>query len=82
MSRREPIWSAYRSARISSECPNCHARPNVWCTRPDGHVRRVPCIARVVTPSEADEELRHGVTQFRLPDTRPTDKTSEENFQS
>ena len=39
--------AAYADADMFHECPNCGAPPNEWCTRADGHVRRIPCIARI-----------------------------------
>ncbi|WP_438941685.1 zinc finger domain-containing protein [Mycobacteroides abscessus] len=46
------IWEAYADADIGHQCPNCGAAPNVWCSRPDGRVRRTPCLARITQPSE------------------------------
>lgn len=37
----------YADAAMDRACPNCHAAPNDWCTRPDGEIRSVPCIARM-----------------------------------
>jgi hypothetical protein len=45
----QPIWEAYADADLSHPCPNCHAAPDVWCARPDGRVRRTPCLARIET---------------------------------
>ncbi|WP_448385940.1 hypothetical protein [Mycolicibacterium sp. XJ1904] len=40
---------------MDRQCPNCQAQPHQWCTRPDGSVRPVPCIARMRTSgSEAE----------------------------
>lgn len=42
-----PIWEAYTdTGALDVVCPHCGAEPKQWCTRDDGHVRRVPCIAR------------------------------------
>lgn len=42
-----PIWRAYALATMSSPCPSCSAPAHVWCTKPDGRVRRTPCLARI-----------------------------------
>ncbi|OBK89457.1 hypothetical protein A5649_13480 [Mycolicibacter heraklionensis] len=42
----EAIWAAYADVDSALPCPNCAADPGVWCSRPDGRVRRVPCVAR------------------------------------
>lgn len=41
------IWDSYADAAMDQPCPNCRAGPDTWCTRPDGRVRRTPCIARI-----------------------------------
>lgn len=45
--RGRPIWDAYSDADLIHPCPNCRAGPNTWCTRPDGRVRRTPCLSRI-----------------------------------
>lgn len=42
-----PIWDSYADADLTRPCPNCSAKPDVWCARPDGRVRRTPCLARM-----------------------------------
>lgn len=42
-----PIVWVYATAQMDSQCPNCHAAPSDYCRRPDGHVRAIPCIARM-----------------------------------
>ena len=39
--------AAYADANMHTECPHCGAEPNQFCTRPDGVVRRTPCIKRI-----------------------------------
>lgn len=44
------IWRAYSdTGALRIDCPNCGATRNKWCTRPDGRVRRVPCVERATT---------------------------------
>lgn len=40
------VWQAYEGVDRSRSCPDCGAAPEAWCTRPDGRVRRVPCVRR------------------------------------
>lgn len=44
--RGQPIWSTYEDIDMTRPCPNCHAEPEVWCSCPDGRVRRTPCLKR------------------------------------
>jgi len=49
----QPIWQAYaETAALDIECPNCWAPAGVWCTKSDGRVARVPCLARAGTAEE------------------------------
>lgn len=44
------IWRAYAdTGALRTDCPNCGAERNKWCTKPDGRVRRIPCIERATT---------------------------------
>jgi hypothetical protein len=44
-----PIWEAYAdTGALEVSCPHCGAAPTQWCTRDDGRVRRVPCVARSI----------------------------------
>lgn len=46
--RAQAIWEAYNdTGTLPIECTNCGAQPGTWCTRPDGRVRRTPCLARI-----------------------------------
>lgn len=65
MSRRRgrPIWAAYEdTGALSVNCANCQAEQGVWCTKPDGRVSRVPCVARIasadIAPPTAHEPAR------------------------
>ncbi len=50
VSKQTAIWQAYAdTGALEVSCPNCDAAPDQWCTRPDGRVRRVPCIDRTTT---------------------------------
>lgn len=41
------IWAAYNAVgALEVPCPTCSAPVSIWCTREDGKVRRLPCIAR------------------------------------
>ncbi|WP_283613458.1 hypothetical protein [Mycolicibacterium poriferae] len=52
----KPIWDSYADvADMSRPCPNCGA-VNTWCTKPDGRVRRVPCVSRLTTNHTTIEE--------------------------
>lgn len=43
------IWQAYAdTGALDTDCPNCAAPRNQWCTKADGRVRRVPCVDRTV----------------------------------
>lgn len=47
MSKQRAIWAAYNdTGSLNVDCPNCGAEPKQWCTKPDGRVRRIPCIER------------------------------------
>jgi len=46
-----PIWQAYAdTGALEMSCPHCRAEPGQWCSRDDGRVRRVPCVARAAAP--------------------------------
>lgn len=57
-SRGRPIWAAYDDTNtLGVECPQCAADTGMWCTKPDGRVSRVPCVARIAAadiPTPAD----------------------------
>ena len=42
-----PIGRAYSMARMNVRCPNCGAEPEAYCIGAHGHVRRLPCLARM-----------------------------------
>lgn len=58
-----PIWQSYAdTGALAADCPTCTAPPGTWCSRPDGRVRRTPCLARITrsTPVAHDfGEPRH-----------------------
>jgi hypothetical protein len=65
--RGRPIWDAYNdTATLPVGCTNCGAQPGSWCTRPDGRVRRTPCLARIT----AATPMPHG--EGCIPDATPT----------
>lgn len=46
--RSRPIWAAYNDTNtLGVACPQCAAAIGMWCTKPDGRVSRVPCVARI-----------------------------------
>jgi hypothetical protein len=52
-----PVLPAYRGTGADAiVCPHCAADPGQPCTKPDGRVSRVPCVARIaaadLTPDE------------------------------
>ncbi|WP_197382651.1 zinc finger domain-containing protein [Mycolicibacterium mengxianglii] len=59
------IWAAYDdTGALNISCPHCDAEEGTWCTKPDGRVARVPCIARIaaadLAPTTVDfTEPRH-----------------------
>lgn len=51
-------------------CPNldCLAPPNEYCRRPDGHLRRLPCIARMKRDNDTNTRIANELTTE--PETR------------
>jgi len=46
------IWAAYADCNaLQIDCPNCEAPQGSWCTKEDGRVSRVPCVARAAAGS-------------------------------
>lgn len=46
------IWAAYNdTGALEVACTNCGAEKGRWCTKPDGRVSRVPCVARAADAS-------------------------------
>lgn len=41
-----PIQAAYAGA-LDNDCPGCGAAVQVHCSRPDGRLRRTPCLDRL-----------------------------------
>lgn len=51
-----PIWAAYnQTGALDVNCPHCGAEHGQWCTRDDGRLGRIPCIARM---SASDDGYR------------------------
>lgn len=51
------IAIAYRDTRaLDRPCPNCCAGVGQWCTTPDGHVRRIPCVPRCTRAADVETE--------------------------
>jgi len=45
--KAQPIWTAYNeTGALDIDCPTCHAERGKWCTRDNGRLGRVPCVAR------------------------------------
>jgi hypothetical protein len=58
--KRQPIWAAYNeTGALAVACPRCGAERGKWCTRDDGRLGRVPCVARV-SGSDADRPRDFG----------------------
>lgn len=48
--RGRPVLTAYTDVgALNVSCANCGAQDGQWCIKPDGQVRRVPCIIRAAT---------------------------------
>lgn len=48
MTNSRAIWAAYSQTGADRvDCPNCGAEKDVFCTRPDGRVRKTPCVSRI-----------------------------------
>lgn len=46
------VWAAYADCNaLQIDCPNCGAQHGNWCTKDDGRVSRVPCVARAAAGS-------------------------------
>lgn len=57
-----PIVAAYeQSGAFDIPCPHCGADIGVVCTRPDGRVRRAPCVARcrISSPAVGSSDPEH-----------------------
>lgn len=80
--QRQGIWTAYNdTGALRIECPRCGARRNKWCTKPDGRVRRIPCIERatataVVTVDREDRyrDFSEPLHEKKSPMTTPIDR--------
>lgn len=65
MTKGRAIWAAYNDVgALDVPCTNCEAQRGQWCTKPDGRVSRMPCVARIaaadITPTTTDySEPRH-----------------------
>lgn len=48
------IWRAYSdTGALQINCPICGAERGKWCNKPDGRVRRIPCIERATAAASA-----------------------------
>lgn len=75
---RGAIWAAYSDTdALSTSCPNCGALPGRWCTKPDGRVRRIPCVARATAAIGTGDGKPYIARDFSLP-TYPTDREDQE----
>jgi len=70
------IADAYADAVMHTECPNCGAAPNNWCTRADGPIRRTPCIARI-RPSVGIAEFGDRASPLYVVKHQPTTEAPE-----
>lgn len=56
--RGRALQAVYVNARLNEPCPNCGAVPYAYCTRDDGHIRRLPCLVRMDCEQQATEAYR------------------------
>ena len=52
-----PIVDVYADGALDRACGNCSADAGVFCKRPDGSFKPVPCCARLTGGNAADGEL-------------------------
>lgn len=72
---RGAIWAAYSDTdALSSACTNCGAQEGHWCTRPDGRIRRVPCVARSAASIGSGNGRPYAPRDFSEP-ARPPERT-------
>lgn len=57
MTTAQPIWLAYVGA-LDVDCPTCGAERGKWCSRPDGRLGRIPCVARASASGAGDDRPR------------------------
>lgn len=75
MKQGRPIWQAYNDVdALSTTCTNCGAQQGQWCTRPDGRVRRVPCVARSAASIGSGDGKPYGERDFSQP-IHPSERT-------
>lgn len=66
--RGRPVQAAYADVgALNVSCANCGARAVQWCIKPDGQVRRVPCIARAATGIDTGDGKPYAVHDFSDP---------------
>jgi hypothetical protein len=54
----QPIWAAYNETNaLAVRCPHCGAEPGKWCTRDDGRLGRVPCVARASSGADRPHDF-------------------------
>lgn len=59
--RYEPVvFESYSDVDPELACPTCRAAPRVYCSRPDGRLRRVPCVRRPRVATFADRTGTNG----------------------
>lgn len=65
---KRPIWQAYAdTGALDISCPNCAAEPGHWCTKPDGRVRRVPCVQRAAAGVDTGDGRPYAPRDFSQP---------------
>lgn len=66
------IWAAYAdTGALSVPCANCGAPQGQWCTRPDGRVRRVPCVDRAAASISSGDGKPYATRDFSQPIHQP-----------
>src|ERR1700687_4886649 len=58
------VAEAYADCELDRQCTNCGAPPSIWCTRPEGRLRALPCLARTAAPE--GRTLRQRVVAKRI----------------
>lgn len=47
------------TAALGTRCPNCYADAGQHCKRPDGYIRRIPCVKRIKVTDDATKRVIH-----------------------
>lgn len=68
MSASHVVLAAYRdTGALAITCPHCATEPGQPCTKPDGRVSKVPCVARIANADLAPTIAVTAVVDFSEP---------------